>query len=339
MTENIPPQTPEHEAEERPSQKLVTCGPLMRKRKNSEPYTQQEELRSEGRRLGEASEVVHVPGTSMRVLFDEVPAFEVNNKVWYDRSHLDQDSLVAALQSGHPQEKENPTLIFLLGPKACGKSTFLRVHKQLLHDKLRLNESHCHVDYEFLRKSHRGYNCIVRKGLEQNVVYAAASKALKRQFSNWKLQTTFDCALKKLDLIVTDNRGKKLNAIVDRLKCYNVHVVFMFISFRECLSRQCKRAKEEGRSIKLLKYCKLMQNLKKVFQRAEDKPGHIIIVDNEKFQCRLVGMYDRHAIDDALKAVYSLHEQYNNFPFDLFLEDNWDTIRRHHIPRKYHAFL
>merc|ERR550534_3329183 len=275
-----------------------------------------------------------IPGTDLQVVF-EIPPLQVEDKPWYHPELLDEEELIAKLREGDPKETENPTVIFLLGPKACGKTTFMKVHKEYLHGELSLNEDHCHVDYEFLRNSHKGYSAIVEHGKMNNTVYALASKTLKRQFKGWKLETAFDYTDRKLDIVVSDNRGKKLAGIVDRLNGYSIHVVFMFISFQTCLERQRKRAYEEGRSIKPLKYCKLMKKLSSAFERAE---GHIIIVDNEDWRCEIKGTYDQTQTEEAMSCVHALHEKYNNFPFALFQEPGFKTIFDKHIPARFQPF-
>jgi len=275
-----------------------------------------------------------IPGTDLQVVF-EIPPLQVEDKPWYHPELLDEEELIAKLREGDPKETENPTVIFLLGPKACGKTTFMKVHKEYLHGELSLNEDHCHVDYEFLRNSHKGYSAIVEHGKLNNAVYVMASKTLKRQFKGWKLRTAFDYTDRKLDIVVSDNRGKKLAGIVDRLNGYSIHVVFMFISFKTCLERQCQRAQHEGRSIKPLKYCKLMKKLTNAFERTE---GSIIIVDNEDWRCEIKGTFDKHSIDKAMSCVHELHERYNKFPFELFMEPGFKTIKEKHIPARFQPF-
>jgi len=277
---------------------------------------------------------IRIPGTDLEIVYD-IPHLKVDNKLWYDPSLLDHEELKSSLRMGHPKQSKNPTVIFLLGPKACGKTTFMTMKKEYLQNQLMLDPCHCLVDYEYLRNSHRGYNALQEHAKKNNQVYVLASKKLKGQFKNWKVQTAYTYANERLDLVVTDNRGKKLKSIVDRMSGYSVHVVFMFISFETCLERQRKRAYEEGRSIKPMKYCKLMKKLAKTFGEAE---GSIVIVDNENFQCDIKGIFDQNSIDEAMRVVLALHENYNKFPFELFAEENFSTIRDKHIPHKFKPF-
>ena len=56
----------------------------------------------------------------------EIPAVKYQEKPWFDLVHLDRARLDSQIHYGQPSASEHPTCIFLLGPKGCGKTTFLK---------------------------------------------------------------------------------------------------------------------------------------------------------------------------------------------------------------------
>jgi len=289
------------------------------------------------------SECFKLPDSDF-VVYSDCPAFEVKGRKWFDSSLMDQDQLLQSIFQHSPEgHKTDPTCVFLLCPKACGKSTFLKKHQKFLRSNLRLDKKHCRVDYDLLRDSHLGYKSLISDGLRKKRVYAGASKILKKQFPRWKLEKAFELVKNKFDLVVADNGGKKIGQIVctGGIKDYNVHLVVIFVSLKMSLSRQCFRATQQGRSVKdirynLQKYGNLMRNMRSTMLKTT---GNIVIVNNEEFKCEIKGVFTLQEAEKAFQCVKDLHVKNNGFNLDLWTKENCNTlIENQYVPKRYRSF-
>jgi len=317
-------------------QKDLSSPPKKRQCLNYRTYNIKEDEKENSK---EQWEVIQVPGCSLKVTCVPTDVYYKDSKtLWYDPNLLQKEKLSNSLKNGEPKQKKNAKLVFLLGPKACGKTTFLNRRREFLEKRFGVNENHYRVDYEFLRQAHPGYQFINEWGIKSSCIYANASRVLKNQFPNWKLQTSYDFLDKGYDLILTDNGGKKFGKILEHSTQlnYDVHLVIMLISLQTCLERQLKRAKESGRNIKPLKYCKMM---KAIHGMIEQTPGTVIVVDNENWNCEIKGVFPPDQKKEAFHCVEELHNKLNPFSMNLYHESKWPTINRDYIPPEFKRFV
>jgi len=290
----------------------------------------------------ESNGCYQLPDSDFVVYSGHVPTFEVKGRDWFAKELLQEDLLFKSIFQDKPEGRNpDPTCVFLLGPKACGKSTFLKKHQKFLRSNLRLGKRHCRVDYEFLRHSHVGYKRLIQDGLKKGRIFNSASKILKQQFPRWKLKKALELVRNKYDIVVPDNGGKKIGQIVPELQeDYNVHLVIIFVSINTCLSRQCSRASTEGRSFKDIKYnLKKYGNLMTKMQSTMLKTtGNIVVVDNEEFKCEIKGVFTPQEVEKAFQCVKKLHLQHNGFSVDLFRNQIGIKQIEQQLPKKYRFF-